>query len=92
MNIHFTFKIAIAVAAFGAVGAMIILIASGVMHQQQQPGPAAPNPLRSSTDARYLRLHTVEHDGHLIIAMAQGSIMHHPDCPCAKQNEGTTLK
>lgn len=91
MNMHSIFKILLGVAAVATVAGAITLVAAVTM--PRQPGSALPNPLRSSsTDARYLRIHTVEHDGHLIIAMAQGSIMHHPDCPCAKQNEGTTLK
>jgi len=43
-----------------------------------------------TTSGRWLRLVTVEHDGHKFVCGQTGcsdggvSIVHHPDCPCGK--------
>ena len=51
--------------------------------RQDKPSPADT----TVTVSDYLR--TVEHDGHWFVGPRRaGGLLHHPDCPCGKEEEG----
>lgn len=50
-------------------------------------GSSKDNPAPTVTMNDYLR--TVEHDGHWFVGPRRsGGLLHHPDCPCGKAEEG----
>ena len=64
---------------------VLTAVASGLFKgsRQDQPPPTDP----TVTMNEYLR--TVEHDGHWFVGPRNsGGLLHHPDCPCGKAEEG----
>ena len=64
---------------------VLFLVARAILNGSGKDNPAPADPTVTMND--YLR--TVEHDGHWFVGPRySGGLLHHPDCPCGKAEEG----